>query len=166
MPERAGRESHIVSRHSSGPSIPDARFTVQETILAFDYGARFVGVAVADTGVGVAHPLATIDATGAERRFGAIAALVREWQPALLVVGLPLSAEGGAQALTGRVRRFARQLEGRFGLPVVLQDERLSSAEAESRLRAIGRGGRRHKDLTHPVAAQVVLQAYLDERGR
>jgi putative Holliday junction resolvase len=148
------------SPHSS-PLTPHS-----ETILAFDYGERFLGVAVADTGVGVAHPLATIDASGADRRFAAIAALVREWQPARLVVGLPLSPEGGEQALTGRVRRFARRLEGRFGLPVVLQDERLSSAEAESRLRAIGRGGRRHKDLTHPVAAQVVLQAYLDERGR
>jgi putative Holliday junction resolvase len=149
------------SPHSS-PLAPRSR---SETILAFDYGERFLGVAVADTGVGVAHPLATIDAPGADRRFAAIAAVIREWQPARLVVGLPLSPEGEDEALTPRVRRFARRLEGRFGLPVVLQDERLSSAEAESRLRAIGRGGRRNKILTHPVAAQVVLQAYLDEQA-
>ena len=60
--------------------------------------------------------------------------------------------------MTPRVERFARQLEGRFGCPVTLVDERLSSAEAEARLRAIGRGGRRHKDLAHPVSAQVILQ--------
>lgn len=152
----AGREP---SAHRS----PLAAHPSSETVLAFDYGERYLGVAVGDTGVGVAHPLATVEATGAERRFAAIAELVREWQPARLVVGLPLALDGAEQEITRQVRRFARRLEGRFGLPVVLQDERLSSTEAESRLRAIGRGGRRGKALTHPVAAQVVLQAYLDE---
>lgn len=145
---------------------PITRHPESETVLAFDYGERFVGVAVGDTGVGVAHPLATIAAAAAARRFAAIAELVREWQPSRLVVGLPLSLDGEEQEISRRARRFARQLEGRFGLPVALQDERLSSTEAASRLRAIGRGGRRDRDLTHPVAAQVVLQAYLDERGR
>src|SRR3989304_738628 len=73
-----------------------------ETILAFDYGKRYVGVAVGDTAVGVAHPLATIDAAGAARRFAAIAEFVREWRPARIVVGLPLSPEGGEQELTGQ----------------------------------------------------------------
>jgi putative Holliday junction resolvase len=134
-----------------------------ETLLAFDFGERYLGVAVGDTELGMAHPLATIDARAAAERFRAVAALVAEWKPARLVVGLPLSLDGDAHDLTRKAQRFARQLEGRFGLPVALQDERLSSVEAESRLRAIGRGGRRHKHLTHPVAAQVVLQAYLDE---
>jgi putative pre-16S rRNA nuclease len=132
-------------------------------LLAFDFGERYLGVAVGDTGLGMAHPLATIDARSAAERFRAVAALVGEWRPARLVVGLPLSPEGDAHDLTRKAQRFARQLEGRFGLPVALQDERFSSVEAESRLRAIGRGGRRHKNLTHPVAAQVILQAYLDE---
>ncbi|MCZ7565827.1 MAG: Holliday junction resolvase RuvX [Burkholderiales bacterium] len=139
------------------------RHPQSETILAFDYGERFVGVAVGDTGIGVAHPLKAIEAAGAERRFAAIAALVHEWRPARLVVGLPLSLDGEEREVARRARRFARRLEGRFGLPVALQDERLSSTEAASRLRAIGRGGRRNRALTHPVAAQVVLQAYLDE---
>jgi putative holliday junction resolvase len=137
-----------------------------ETLLAFDFGERYVGVAVGDTEVGMAHPLVTIDARAAAERFRAVAALVVEWKPARLVVGLPLSPEGGVHDLTRKVERFARQLEGRFGLPVTLQDERLSSVEAESRLRAIGRGGRRHKNLTHPVAAQVILQSYFDEAAR
>lgn len=166
MPERVNRDSETVNRNPRNSAIRDTRFAVDETILAFDYGERFLGVAVAETGVGIAHPLATIDATGAAPRFAAVSEVIREWRPARLVVGLPLSPAGEDQALTARVRRFARRLAGRFGLPVVLQDERLSSAEAESRLRAIGRGGRRHKDLTHPVAAQVVLQAYLDENPR
>jgi len=137
-----------------------------ETVLAFDFGERYLGVAVGDTEVGMAHPLLTIDARAAGDRFEAVSALIAEWKPARLVVGLPLSLEGEAHDLTRKAQRFARQLEGRFGLPVALQDERLSSVEAESRLRAIGRGGRRHKSLTHPVAAQVILQAYLDEAPR
>lgn len=137
-----------------------------ETLLAFDFGERYLGVAVGETEVGMAHPLTTIDARGAAERFRAVGALVAQWRPGRLVVGLPLSLDGEAHDLTRKAQRFARQLEGRFGVPVTLQDERLSSVEAESRLRAIGRGGRRHKDLTHPVAAQVILQAYFDEVPR
>jgi putative Holliday junction resolvase len=136
-----------------------------ETVLAFDFGERFVGVAVGETGVGVAHPLVTIDDPAAAARFAVIGELVAEWKPARLVVGLPLDLDGAPHALTRRARRFARQLEGRFGLPVTLVDERLSSAEAESRLRAIGRGRRADKDLTHPVAAQVILQDFLDRHA-
>ena len=135
-------------------------------MLAFDFGERYLGVAVGDTEVGMAHPLVAIDARGARERFAAVAALIAEWKPMQLIVGLPLSLEGDAHDLTRKAQRFARQLEGRFGLPVTLQDERLSSVEAESRLRAIGRGGRRYKDLAHPVAAQVILQAYFDEAAR
>jgi putative Holliday junction resolvase len=136
-----------------------------ETVLAFDFGERFVGVAVGETGVGVAHPLVTIDDPATDARFAVIGELIEEWQPARLVVGLPLSLDGAPHALTRRAQRFARQLEGRFGLPVTLVDERLSSAEAEERLRAIGRGGRAHKHLAHPVAAQVILQDFLDRHA-
>jgi putative Holliday junction resolvase len=137
-----------------------------ETLLAFDFGERYLGVAVGDTEVGMAHPLASIDARAAAPRFRAVAEFIAEWKPNRLVVGLPLTLDGEAHDVTRKAERFARQLQGRFGLPVTMQDERLSSIEAESRLRAIGRGGRRHKDLTHPVAAQVILQAYLDEAAR
>jgi putative Holliday junction resolvase len=135
------------------------------TVLALDYGDRFIGVAVGEPAVGVAHPLVTIDERAAEPRFAAIAALLEEWTPALLVVGLPLSLDGEAHALTKRARGFARRLEARFALPVALVDERLSSADARERLRAIGRGGRQHKNLTHPVAAQVILQDWLDSHA-
>jgi putative Holliday junction resolvase len=136
-----------------------------ETVLAFDFGERFVGVAVGETGVGVAHPLVTIDDPATAARFTVIGELVAAWKPAHLVVGLPLGLDGASHALTRKAQRFARQLEGRFGLPVTLVDERLSSAEAESRLRAIGRGARADKDLTHSVAAQVILQDFLDRHA-
>ena len=135
-------------------------------MLAFDFGERYLGVAVGDTEVGMAHPLASIDARAAAARFRAVAEFIAEWKPTRLVVGLPLTLDGESHDVTRKAERFARQLQGRFGLPVTMQDERLSSVEAESRLRAIGRGGRRYKDLTHPVAAQVILQAYLDEAAR
>jgi len=134
----------------------------ESTVLAFDFGERFVGVAVGETGVGVAHPLVTIDAPASGPRFAAIAGLIEEWRPARLVVGLPLGLDGAPHALTRRAQRFARQLEGRFGLPVALVDERFTSAEAAERLRSMGRGARSDKDRAHPLAAQTILQDWLD----
>ncbi len=138
--------------------MPDAAGTV----LAFDYGERYVGVAVGDESLGLAHPLDTIEARDEATRMSGVAARVAEWAPRRIVVGLPLAMDGTPHALTARAREFAQALEARFGLPVSLVDERLSSADAESRLRDLGRGGRRHKALAHPVAAQVILQDYFD----
>lgn len=132
------------------------------TVLGLDFGERYVGVAVGECLIGVAHPADTIDAADNERRFAAIAALIAEWSPVRLVVGLPLAVDGSEREMTKRARRFGRQLEGRFRLPVVFVDERLSSAEANMMLREQGRSGRADKNLNHPVAAQVILQAYFD----
>jgi putative Holliday junction resolvase len=115
--------------------------------------------------VGIAHPLATIDDPAAQGRFAEIADLVAEWKPARLVVGLPLALDGTPHELTRRAQRFARQLEGRFGLAVTLVDERLTSAEAEERLRTLGRRGPADKDLAHPLAAQVILQDFFDRHA-
>jgi putative Holliday junction resolvase len=132
------------------------------TVLAFDYGDRFVGVAVGDESLGLAHPLDTIEAREEPARLAAVEARVREWTPRRIVVGLPLAMDGTPHALTERARAFAAAVETRCGIPVAMVDERLSSADAESRLRDIGRGGRKHKALAHPVAAQVILQDYFD----
>lgn len=133
------------------------------TVLAFDFGLRHMGVAVGEAGLAVAHPLESIDAEAQDVRFDAIARLLEQWQPVRLVVGLPFNMDGSEHTLTRRTRRFGRQLEGRFGLPVDFVDERLTSLEAEARLRDIGRGGRAAKSLTHSVAAQIILQNYLDD---
>lgn len=134
-------------------------------VLAFDFGERFTGVAVGEASVGVAHPLGLIAAEGNAARMAEAAALVAEWKPDSLVVGLPLSMDGTEHALTRRCRRFARQLEARFKLPVKLVDERLSSAAAEEVLRAAGKGGREHKLRVHQVSAQIILQSYFDDPG-
>lgn len=133
------------------------------TVLAFDFGEKYTGVAVGETSVGVAHPLGLIAAQRSAARLEEAAALVAEWKPRTLVVGLPLSMDGTEHELTKRCRRFARQLEGRFGLPVRLVDERLSSVAAEHALREAGKGGRKHKLSAHQVAAQIILQSYFDD---
>ena len=135
------------------------------TVLAFDFGEKFTGVAVGESSVGMAHPLGLITAESNAARMHEIAALVAEWKPGFLVVGLPLSMDGTEHELTRRCRRFARQLESRFRLPVRLVDERLSSAAAEEALRAAGKGGRKHKLHAHQVSAQIILQSYFDDSG-
>jgi putative pre-16S rRNA nuclease len=135
------------------------------TVLAFDFGEKFTGVAVGESSVGMAHPLGLITAQGSSARMDEAATLVAEWKPAALVVGLPLSMDGTEHELTWRCRRFARQLESRFRLPVMLVDERLSSAAAEEVLRAAGKGGRKHKSRAHQVSAQIILQSYFDDPG-
>jgi putative Holliday junction resolvase len=132
------------------------------TILAFDFGARWIGVAVGDTETRLASPLGMFEAESRISRIAEIETLVREWRPERLLVGLPLGMDGGERDMTGRARRFARQLEARFRLPVELADERLSSVAAEATLRETGRGGRRHKHLAHALAAKIILQAYLE----
>lgn len=132
------------------------------TVLGFDFGLKRIGVAVGDLSLGMAHPLETISAEESDRRFEAIAALVREWQPVRLVVGLPSYLDGTEHDMSARCRRFARQLEGRFNLPATLVDERLSSVEASRGLNEAGITGRRQKPYLDQVAAQTILQTFFD----
>jgi putative Holliday junction resolvase len=134
------------------------------TVLAFDFGARRIGVAIGETGTGIAHPLATIADAGSDRRFVAIGALISAWRPVLLVVGVPTHADGTAHRTTAKALRFARQLEGRFGLPVACCDERFTTQAAELALRGASVQGRARKAVRDQVAAQLILQAYLDQQ--
>lgn len=135
---------------------------IQGTVLAFDFGEKRIGVAVGDTLLRLAHPLLTIEAEDNAGKFARIESVLAEWQPALLVVGLPMSLDGEAHALTALAQKFAQRLEGRFNLPVVMVDERLSSAEAAQSLRQAGVKGRAQKPHLDQVAAQTILQSYFD----
>lgn len=126
----------------------------EETLLAFDYGSKKIGVAIGNTLTGQARPLKIITSTTRDQRFGALAELLREWEPARVVVGLPLTLDGGEQPASVRCRRFANQLRGRFGIIVELVDERGSSVEAQELL-----GSHAADDA---MAAAVILQRYLD----
>jgi putative Holliday junction resolvase len=135
-------------------------------VLAFDFGTRWIGVAVGDTETKLASPLGMLEVGAAARRMEEIQNLVREWKPARLLVGLPLSTDGQEHGMTKLARRFARQLEARFRLPVDFADERFSSLAAEAILRETGRGGRRHKQAAHALSARIILQSYFDETTR
>ncbi len=125
------------------------------SFLAFDFGTRRIGVASGNVLVPTATPLSTIDATRTDATFAAIGALIREWQPDALVVGVPRHPDGTPHAMTDHAERFARRLEGRFGMVVERVDERYSSVEADSR------GGRHDLDAR---SAAVILEQYLFER--
>lgn len=113
------------------PPAPIAVCTVgaAQSLLAFDFGTRRTGVAVGNRLTRTAQPLKTISAEG-DARFAPIAAIIQEWQPDALVVGVPRHPDGNAHDMTQRAQRFARQLAGRFNLPVHEVDERYSSVEA------------------------------------
>ena len=132
------------------------------TVLAFDFGEKRIGVAVGDFTLSIAHPLTTVQGTGQRQCLEAIALLIKEWRPVVLVVGLP-SHPDGAEHATGRLcQRFADRLKGRFGLPTALVDERLTSAAAAESLRESGLVARKHKAVLDQVAAQHILQTYFD----
>ena len=138
------------------------RLGTNGTVLAFDFGEKRIGVAVGEHMLGIAHPLTTIETEATDERFSLIAGLIKEWKPALLVVGLPLSMDGEEHALTLLSKKFARRLDGRFGLPVVMVDERLTSVEAEQTLKTMGVTARKQKPVLDQVAAQHILQSYFD----
>jgi len=126
-----------------------------ETLLAFDFGTRRVGVALGNTLTGTARALEVIDEEASERRFARIAALIAEWRPQRLVVGRPVHPDGTPHEMTGRCERFARQLRGRFGLPVAAVDERYSSVASREGLRA--------GEPDDAQAAATILRQYLDQ---
>ena len=132
------------------------------TVLAFDFGEKRIGVAVGETLLKAAHPLTTIESETNDARFNAIAAIIEEWRPSLLIVGLPTHMDGGEHLLTTLAKKFAQRLEGRFNLPVMMIDERLSSAEAAENLNAAGVKASNQKGLIDAVAAQTILQSHFD----
>ena len=132
------------------------------TVLAFDFGEKRIGVAVGETMLKVAHPLTTINAEQNEIKFTQISELIKEWRACLLVVGLPMHMDGESHLLTQLSKKFAQRLEGRFNLPVVMVDERLSSFDAAQNLSAAGVKGIKQKAMLDAVAAQSILQSYFD----
>ena len=114
----------------------------------------------------VARPLTTIAAEAAAARFAAVAALIDEWQPNVLVVGVPVHADGVPHEMTARAERFARQLEGRFALQVARVDERYTTEDAEATLAAAGIRAAGRKAARDEVAAQLILQSWFDEPAR
>ena len=133
--------------------------------LGFDYGGKFIGVAVGSTHSGLAQPLATVRVSANRTPdWEQIARLVAEWRPQALVVGLPLNMDGSEQTITRAARAFGERLRERYNLPVHMVDERLTTRAAKDVLYAAGVAGTRHKRRLDKVAPQTILQAFLDEQ--
>jgi putative Holliday junction resolvase len=132
------------------------------TVLAFDFGEKRIGVATGETLLGSAHPLTVIHAESNDDRFAAIGKLIAEWRPEQLVVGLPTHADGTPHEMTRLATKFAERLKKRFDLPVSFADERLTSLDAEARLRETGRNSKSAKPLLDAVAAQLILQTWFE----
>jgi putative Holliday junction resolvase len=137
-----------------------------QVILAFDFGTRRLGVASGDTLTRTARALVTLDCGNQLVPWTAIDKLVREYQPAQLVVGLPWNMDGTPTLLTDASRAFAAELKARYNKPVALVDERLSSREAESQLRDARASGMKKRRNTHAdvdmIAARILLEQWLE----
>lgn len=134
-------------------------------VLAFDYGAKRIGIAAGDTLTRSAAPRAAIDVSAAGPDWPGIEREVRALQPQLLVVGAPYNVDGSPGALAPAANAFAAELESRFGLPVRRVDERFSSLEASEALRAKRAGGTRRRRVQRgdidSAAAAVILERWL-----
>ena len=138
------------------------------TLIAFDYGRRRIGAAVGQEVTASASAVGTARNSGDGPDWKTIDAWIREWQPQLLVVGLPYSADGSASDLLDAARGFARQLE-RYALPVEGIDERYSSLEAQDRLRearAAGGRGRITREAIDQAAAVAIAERWLAAHAR
>lgn len=139
-------------------------------IIGLDVGERRIGVAVSDASGTLARPVTTLPTTGLDGdalsvSAAEIARLAAEDDAiASVVVGLPKRLDGSPSEMTPRIQRFAERLHARIAVPVLLQDERLTSHEAESRLSARDKDWRSRKQKLDAAAAAIILQDYLDAR--
>lgn len=137
-----------------------------QTILAFDYGTKRIGVAVGQTLTASARALTTLKNINHNKPdWPALEKLFTQWQPQLCVVGLPLTMDGDEQVMTARARRFANQLHGRFGVQVETMDERLSSYEAEQILAEKHSHRGYNKAEIDSTAAELILKSWLQSHS-
>ena len=127
------------------------------TLLCFDFGTKRIGVAVGQTLTDTARPLEIISVHNNRPDWDRISALIRQWHPQALLVGNPLNIDGSRQPISADADKFAARLQGRYRLPVLRADERLTTVEARTR--------QRNKEHLDHVAAQVILEGWLQENS-
>lgn len=137
----------------------------QRTFLGFDYGEKHIGVAVGTTHTRTAQPLTVLSGGKGSPDWHRISQLIEEWRPDALVVGLPFNMDDSESTMTRAARRFGNRLKDRYNLAVHMVDERLSSRIAKDALFEAGISPRRHKQKLDKLAAQTILQAFLNERA-
>jgi len=135
------------------------------TALAFDFGTKSIGCAVGQSITGTAQALNAFNATDGIPNWHEIEACLKEWQPKIVIVGLPLNMDGTEQPLTQRAKKFANRLQGRFGIKVSLQDERLTTTEARAEI--FQRHGYRglNKGKVDSISACLILESWFETCG-
>lgn len=142
--------------------------TAERTLMGFDYSKNRVGVAIANELTGIITPLETLVAKNSKPDWESITRLIDEWKPDLCIVGLPLTEDGDEQEASQAARRFANQLNGRYQLPVELTDERYSTREAQSLMKAssMSKKDRQNKANIDKIAAQLIIQSWLENHNK
>lgn len=133
-------------------------------LLAFDYGLKWIGCAVGQSLTGSASPLSALRAKDGTPRWEEIEALLNEWQPQQVLIGLPLNMDGSESEMCARARKFGNRIHGRFGVTVSFADERLSSFEAKGELLEQGGGDFKERGVDS-LSAVLILESWLRENG-
>ena len=134
--------------------------------MAFDFGLRQIGVAVGNRVTGTESPLAVLAARDGQPSWDQVAKLLEEWRPDLLLVGLPLNMDDSESELSRRARKFANRLQGRFGIPLEMVDERLTSREAKEQAGDLGHGGDYRRQPLDGHAAGLLIRQWLENVSR
>lgn len=136
-----------------------------KSLLCFDYGTKSIGVAVGQSITGTAKPLHALKAKDGIPNWDQIEQLLKEWQPDLVIVGLPLDLKGGElEKITPRAKKFANRLTGRFGIKVELHDERLSTKEAKADLFEYGGYKALSKGNIDSQSAVIILESWFENQ--
>jgi putative Holliday junction resolvase len=138
--------------------------TASRTLLGFDFGMKNIGIAVGQELTHTANPLTAIKARDGIPDWEQIRKLLDEWQPQLLIVGLPLDMDGTEQEMTAAARRFGNRLHGRFNIPVEWQDERLTTYEALDQMGIHSKMDSRRRSDVDQLSAQLILQSWLNQQ--
>jgi putative Holliday junction resolvase len=133
-------------------------------ILGFDYGLKYIGVAVGQQLTNTASGINVIKARDGIPNWDEVKKIIEQWQPKLLIVGLPLNMDGSEQEMTAAARRFGNRLNGRFNIPVQWQDERLSTFEALEQLGIRDKMSASKREDVDRVSAQLILQSWLNQQ--
>ncbi|ACQ92865.1 Holliday junction resolvase YqgF [Tolumonas auensis DSM 9187] len=132
------------------------------SLMGFDFGTKSIGIATGQEITGSASPLTSLKANEGIPDWAQIEKLLKEWQPDLLIVGLPLNMDGTEQEMTQRARKFGQRLHGRFGFQVEFKDERLTTTDAKARLFEHGGYRALGKSRVDAVSAQLILESWME----
>ena len=146
--------NHSVSKKAVG----------ERTLLGFDFGKKYIGVAVGQELTGNASPLGSVKANDGIPNWQQLTQFIEEWQPDFIVVGLPLNMDGSTQQLTFAAKKFGNRLANRYKLMVKFQDERLTTADAKEQLFARGGYKNLKKDNIDAESARLIIESYFESQ--